>query len=227
MKLQKPLEPTRAVFLDIDHCRTQLPQSTARRYFTEAEESLIEGLLIGWNKSYSRQTPEPGYVPLQIALTDSHRFGFSADAPLTPAPDTYLNNLKNDAAVCQAALPNLKNSPQAQEAVLGVIRDLNIKFRDCYTNGMGRLIPVEVVTKKGPQPESGWTVYFKWVTVSNLPTTETPFRTSSTPARDQLPPGVYQLRAEKKDPQSASALTSETKTVNLTGDNNKCELQVP
>jgi hypothetical protein len=41
------------------------------------------------------------------------------------------------------------------------------------------------------------TVYFKWVTVSGIQTTESAFRTTSTPATDDLPPGVCQLRAQK------------------------------
>ena len=44
---------------------------------------------------------------------------------------------------------------------------------------------------------------------------------------DDLPPGIYQLRAQKKDPTSGAMLESETKTVSLDGANSSCELQVP
>ncbi len=63
--------------------------------------------------------------------------------------------------------------------------------------------------------------------MSNIQTIESVFPTTSTPATDDLPPGIYQLRAQKEDPTSGAMLKSETKTVSLDGANSRCELQVP
>jgi hypothetical protein len=102
-----------------------------------------------------------------------------------------------------------------------------VKFRDCYLHGMGRLVQVSVVTSKAAVPDPGWTVYFKWVTVSDIQTSESAFPTTSTPAVDTLPPGIYKLRAQKKDSTSGAMLSSETKTVALDGVNSRCELSIP
>jgi hypothetical protein len=86
---------------------------------------------------------------------------------------------------------------------------------------------MSVATDKDTAPDPGWTVYFKWLTVSDIQTTESAFPRTSTPATDDLPPGIYQLRAQKDDPRSGAVLKSETKTVSLDGANNSSELQVP
>src|SRR4051794_31340754 len=103
----------------------------------------------------------------------------------------------------------------------------DVKFRDCYLHGMGRLVWVSVVTSKAAVPDAGWTVYFRWVTVSDIQTYESAFPTTSTPAVDTLPPSIYKLRAQKKDPTSGAMLSSETKTVALDGVNSSCELSIP
>jgi hypothetical protein len=139
----------------------------------------------------------------------------------------YLKSLESDATVCRAAARRRSESKDSTEALEGVVDDLNLKFRDCYLHGMGRLVSMSVATKKDTAPDAGWTVYFKWVTVSDIQTTESAFPTMSTPANDDLPPGIYQLRAQKKDPTSGAMLESETKTVSLDGANSNCELQVP
>ena len=132
------------------------------------------------------------------------------------SPQMYLKSLENDAAVCRAALGRQSGPTDSIEALQGVVDDLNLKFRDCYLHGMGRLVSMSVATNKDTAPDAGWTVYFKWVTVSNIQTTESAFPTS-TPATDDLPPGTYHLRAQKKDENSGAALESETKTVSLDG----------
>jgi hypothetical protein len=109
----------------------------------------------------------------------------------------------------------------------GIVDDLDLKFRDCYLHGMGRLVRVSVVTSKAGVPDAGWTVYFKWVTVSDIQTIRKAFPTTSTPAVDTLPPGIYKLRAQKKDPTSGAMLSSDTKTVALDGVNSSCELSIP
>ena len=223
LTVSENLRPAKAALVQIDQCRGQLPGGELKQRFTRAEESLIEGLLIGWNPAWKKKWPSPHYVALDVALDELKQPRLTALPTLTPPPEAYLRSLRNDATVCTVVTTS---QPASAEAILeGIVRDLEVKFRDCYLHGMGRLVPVEVATKRGQSPEPGWTVYFKWVTVSDLPTSETPFRTSSTPARDDLPPGVYQLRAEKKG--SASVQNSESKTVDLSGEHSQCELQVP
>jgi hypothetical protein len=139
----------------------------------------------------------------------------------------YLRSLENDATVCLAAVRKQRKSKDATQVLEGVVDDLNLKFRDCYLHGMGRMVPMSVATNKDTAPDAGWTVYFKWLTVSDIQTTESAFPTTSTPATDDLPPGIYQLRAQKKDPTSGAILQSETKAVALDGVNSSCELQVP
>ena len=92
---------------------------------------------------------------------------------------------------------------------------------------MSRLIPVTVATNKDTVPDAGWTVYFRWLTVSDIQTTESALQTTSTPATGALPPGIYELRAQKKDLVSGVTLTSETKTLSLSEATSTSELQVP
>jgi hypothetical protein len=225
LRISDNLRPTKAAFVHLDRCRIQLPDSDLKLRLSHAEESLIEGLLMGWDPAWRKKWHQPHYVPLKEAFANSQAPSLHAAAALTSPPEAYLRSLENDAAVCNAVAAGPQKSADTAAKLATVVRDLELKFRDCYLHGMGRLVPVEVATKKGQLPDPGWTVYFKWVTVSDLPTTETPFRTSSTPARDDLPPGVYQLRAERAA--SPSVLNSEIKTVDLSGENSKCELQVP
>jgi hypothetical protein len=225
LNVEAKLEPAKNALLRIDLCRANMIDVTLRRRFTQVEESLVVGLLIGWSPGWLKQSPDPHYVRLQDALVEAR--GRKIAVQLTPPPARYLASLDDDAALCQAAFSNQHESKDAARALVNVIDDLNLKFRDCYLHGMGRLILMSVATEKNNKPDAGWTVYFKWITVSDIRTTETAFRTTSTPATDDLPPGIYQLRAQKKDPSSGVVLKSETKTVPLDGARNSCELQVP
>jgi hypothetical protein len=187
---------------------------------------LLVGLLIGWSHGWLKQSPQPHYVTLQSALDEARRREQSAVQP-TALPPMYLKSLENDATVCRAVTRRQNDSRDSIKALQRVVDDLNLKFRDCYLHGMGRLVSMSVTTNKDTAPDAGWTVYFKWVTVSNIQTIESAFPRTSTPATDDLPPGIYQLRAQKKDPTSGAMLESETKTVSLDGASSSCELQVP
>jgi hypothetical protein len=226
LNVSAELQPTKNVFLEIDSCRLKIPEGELKQRFTQVEESLTAGLLIGWSPGWLKKSPQPHYVTLQSALDEARSRKQSA-VPLTAPPQMYLRSLENDATVCRAAAGRQHGSKDSTKALNGVVDDLNLKFRDCYLHGMGRLVSMSVATNKDTVPDAGWTVYFKWVTVSNIQTTESAFPTTSTPATDDLPPGIYQLRAQKKDPTSGAMLESETKTVSLDGANSSCELQVP
>jgi hypothetical protein len=226
LNVSAELQPTKSVFLQIDACRVKIPEGELKQRFTRVEESLLAGLLIGWGPGWLKQSPQPHYVTLQSARGEARRRKQGAVQP-TASPQMYLKSLENDATVCRTAAGRESVSKDSSEALEGVVDDLNLKFRDCYLHGMGRLVSMSVKTNKDTVPDSGWTVYFKWVTVSNIQTTESAFPATSTPATDDLPPGIYQLRAQKKDPTSGAMLESETKTVSLDGANSSCELQVP
>jgi len=225
LNVEAKLKPAKNALLRIDSCRANMTDVALRRRFTQVEESLVVGLLIGWSPGWLKQSPEPHYVGLQDTLVEAR--GRKRAEPLTLPPARYLASLDYDATLCQAAISNQHESKDAARALVNVIDDLNLKFRDCYLHGMGRLILMSVATEKNNKQDAGWTVYFKWITVSDIQTTETAFRTTSTPATDDLPPGIYQLRAQKNDPSSGLVLKSETKTVPLDGARNSCELQVP
>jgi hypothetical protein len=132
--------------------------------FTQVEESLLAGLLIGWSPGWLKQSPQPHYVTLQTVLGEARRRKQSAVQP-TALPQMYLKSLENDSTVCRAAARRRSESKDSTEALEGVVDDLNLKFRDCYLHGMGRFVSMSVATKKDTAPDAGWTVYFKWVTV--------------------------------------------------------------
>jgi hypothetical protein len=226
LNVSADLQPTKSVFLEIDSCRVKIPEGELKQRFTEVEESLAAGLLIGWSPGWRKQSPQPHYVTLQSELAEARRRKQSA-VPLTASPQPYLRSLENDATVCRAGVGKQSGSSHSIKALEDVIDDLNLKFRDCYLHGMARLVTMSVATNKNTTADPGWTVYFKWVTVSDIQTTESVFPTTSTPATDDLPPGIYQLRAQKQDPASGATLNSETKTVSLDGANSSCQLQVP
>ena len=226
LSVDSALQSTKRVFLQIDSCRAKMPEGDLKETFTQVEESLVSGLLIGWSPGWLKKSSQPHYVTLQSALSEDRSRRQSA-VQLTAPPEMYLKSLENDAAVCRAAVRRRIRSKDSLKALTDVVDDLNLKFRDCYLHGMGRLVSMSVATNKDTAPDPGWTVYFKWVTVSDIQTTESAFPTMSTPATDDLPPGIYQLRAQKDDLRSGAVLKSETKTVSLDGANNSCELQVP
>jgi hypothetical protein len=218
------LFPTRSALVDIDKCRAALAEGDAKRSLTQAEELLIEGLLIGWNPDDPARGQRAS-MSLQLALAERQ----SSDSKWTPSdnpPQIYLKSLATDAAVCRFARGS-GDPAAAQAALQSVIGDLTIKARDCLGHGMGRTITFKVKTMKGEAPDRGWTVYYKWLTVSDLVADEMPFPRMSTPAFNDLPPGLYRFRAEKRDPQSAAVSRSETKTCQVDEDHQECEVQVP
>lgn len=232
LAVKEGLQPTKATFLALDRCRVQLPAGTLKEKFTEAESQLAEGLLIGWGET---QPPPPlagrngryaarPYLPFAALAS---RYAGSPSALVSRPPPLYLQSLQNDAAVCNRAMSGSESAEEAAAAVEIIVADLIVKANDCYSQGMGQLVEIQVSTKRGKVPDAGWTVYYKWVSVSDIPTTETPLQTSSTPAKDKLPPGIYQLRAEKSVAGAPNVLRSEVKTVPLDAMHDKCELQVP
>ena len=219
------LSSTRAVLIDIDRCRADLPSSDVKQRFTQVEESLIEGLLIGWDPNNPNIAARAHTSLPLLAAERSGSGGWSW--PSMAPPNLYLTSLANDVTVCREASLHLYDSPAAQAALVGVINDLTLKSQDCIEHGMGRTIGFRVKTMRGQSPDRGWTVYFKWLTVSGLETQEIAFPKISTPAFNDLPPGFYRIRAEKRDPATATLAQSEIKTCQVDDSHQECEVQVP
>lgn len=219
------LSSTRAALIEIDKCRAALPDADARRQLTSAEESLIEGLLIGWDPD-NPNLSERAHWPLQLAMAQSSMRGRAWSWPSESPPAIYLKSLASDARVCKAASLQW-SAPESQAALANIIGDLSIKSQDCISHGMGRTIQFKIKTVRGQTPDRGWTVYYKWLTVSNLETDEMPFPRMSTPAFNDLPPGLYRFRAEKRDPASAVVARSETMMCQVDEAHQECEVQVP
>lgn len=115
--------------------------------------------------------------------------------PGAPLPEAYLQSLELDLKVLRLALAS-KDRKKREELARAVIEDLKLKSDDCRQFGRGRLVPVEVTTRKGNQVVNDWLVYYRYVAVGDLPTSQLPMETASSPARKSLPPGVYDFHAE-------------------------------
>jgi hypothetical protein len=184
-------QPTKSVFLEIDSCRVKVPEGELKQRFAHVEESLLAGLLISWSPGWLKQSPQPHYVTLQSVLGEARLRKQRAVQPTAP-PQMYLKTWRMTRR-CAELRRRWSESRDSTKALEGVVDDLDLKFRDCYLHGIGRLVSMSVATNKDTAPDAGWAVYFKWVTVSNIQTIESAFPTASTPATDDLPPGIYQL----------------------------------
>src|SRR4051794_38200676 len=164
-----PLAPTRAALNALQSCLGASPPLSTLR----------KGLLWGW--------PRAGAPPtLHEAV------------PAPPPPPEYLESLGVDLKACQAAATI--QDEQQRAVALGTIRkDIEIKADDCRKFGMGRKVPLVIRTVHGDKVESGWEVFYKWSCASLLQPQEVRVPQLTSPASVELPPGVYSVRAEKRD----------------------------
>ena len=116
---------------------------------------------------------------------------------LPPPPTTYLASLDQDMRICTIATG--LTDPTVRTAIYEVIaKDIAIKTQDCRKFGMGRMVPVHVKTMLAGAPNNGWQVFYKWVGSSLLKAQELPFANLTSPATAELPPGMYEIRVEKR-----------------------------
>ena len=116
---------------------------------------------------------------------------------LPPPPAAYLASLDQDMRICTIATG--LTDPTARTAIYEAIaKDIAIKTQDCRKFGMGRMVPVRVRTVLNGAPSNGWQVFYRWVGSSLLKAQELPFPTLTSPATGELPPGMYEIRAEKQ-----------------------------
>ena len=165
-----PLAPTRA---KLDALKACLGAS-------DALATLRKGLLWGWSK--------PGSPP---SLRDA--------TPAPPPPPEYLESLDRDLRACDIAL-KVQDEAQRRQVLSAVEKDIQIKADDCRKFGMGRKVPVTIKTVRGDKTEHGWQVFYKWSCASLLQPEEVRVPNLTSPANAELPPGVYSVRAEKRDP---------------------------
>jgi hypothetical protein len=217
------LAPTKSALIEVDKCRTTLPPGQRKDVFSNIERLLIQQLLMSGdlgNADYG-----DGWQSLDASAYATED-PFPHISNMGP-PKIYVDSLLNDAKFCEGASPRLDESAQAQAALDSVIHDLTIKSRDCAFHGAGRTIKLTVWTMKGQMLDHGWTVYFRWLAASGLESQETAFPRPSAPTVDNLPPGLYRIRAEKRDPLSASVERSQTVTCEVDEIHQVCEVQVP
>ena len=164
-----PLAPTRAALNTLQSCLGGSP----------ALSTLRKGLLWGW--------PRPGAPP---TLHDA--------APAPPPPPEYLESLDADVKACQAAAA-IQDEEQRGAALATIRKDIEIKADDCHKFGMGRKVPLVIRTVRGDKVESGWEVFYKWSCASLLQPQEVRVPQLTSPATVELPPGVYSVRAQKRE----------------------------
>ena len=114
----------------------------------------------------------------------------------------------------------------AEKVLASIAEDLRIKAEDCRVWGAGRLITVVASTLKNGQPDPGWTVMYKWVSVSGLNALDLSFPQVSTPTSTSVPPGVYSIYAQKQ----VGDTLKKTTPINVSAYHNqkvKCDIQVP
>ena len=160
----------------------------------------VERLSVGLLSGYSNNSGAP---------SGGYRKGYSHQSPLPPPPD-YMATLDQDIKACLYA-SKIKDPDARKELLAQVREDIRIKAQDCQKFGMGRMVTVHVSTLKGPVPDSGWEVFYKWLCASAFTPAEIRAPQLTSPATLKLPPGNYAIRAQKKTP--TAVLNSETVTV--------------
>ena len=187
----------------------------------QAQKQLTSGLLKG------------GYADAQtIGGSGYNRGDYNRDDKwLTfPPPKEYVEALAHEARWCVEVANILNTQPEKKEAARKVLEsianDLQIKVKDCKTWGAGRLITVIASTVKNGQPDPGWTVMYKWVSVSGLNSSELSFPQISTPTSKAVPPGMYSLYATKQ----VGGTLEKTQPITVSAFQDakvKCEIPVP
>jgi hypothetical protein len=112
----------------------------------------------------------------------------------TPAP--YGRSIERHLDLLRAALDS---GPVRQaETLQYVLEDIKLKHADCRQFGMGRLVKLEVRTKKEGEEVKGWQVFYRWIPSRAVGEVRPqPFPALSSPTSVDLPPGAYTIQARK------------------------------
>ncbi len=217
------LEPTANALDGIKQCGKSIAKSAPDISFKllDAHKQLTLGLLKG---GYANdQAIGPGY-------NRGGNYSREGGWVTFPPPKEYVEDLSHEARWCVEVANILNTQPNEKEAALKVLEsianDLHIKMVDCKTWGAGRLITVIANTVKNGQPDPGWTVMYKWVSVSGLNSAELSFPQESTPTSKAVPPGMYTLYATKQ----VGSTLEKTQPITVSAFQDakvKCEIPVP
>jgi len=218
------LEPTAIALAEIRQCGENISKSAPDTSFKllDAQRELTLGLLKG---GYSNGQAMGG-----SGYNRGGNYSREGDWLTVPPPKEYVEDLSHEARWCLQVANVLNTQPDkkeaAKEVLASIANDLHIKVVDCKAWGAGRLITVIANTVKNGQPDAGWTVMYKWVSVSGLNSSELSFPQISTPTSKALPPGVYAVYATKQVGNTLKK--TEPITVSAFQDAKvKCEIPVP
>jgi hypothetical protein len=223
------LGPTVAALDALHKCGKNISKSAPRISddILDFQQQLFFGLAKGGYASNSG-APGAGYGR---STYDRGTYDHTGDDWLSvPPPKEYVADLQHEAQWCLEVANILNTDPNRKEAAKQVLssiaKDLEIKVKDCKDWGAGRLVTVIANTMKNGQPDPGWTVMYKWVSVSGLNALELAFPQISTPTSKGVPPGVYSVYATKQ----VGNATLKTQPVTVSAFQNqkvKCEIPVP
>lgn len=218
------LGPTVAALDALHKCGKGISHTAPRisEDILDAQQQLFFGLAKG---GYSNQFGAMGHSGY-----GNGEYQKNGDWLLVPPPKDYVADLEHEARWCLEVAQILNTDPSKKEAATNVLqsiaKDLEIKVKDCKDWGAGRLVTVIANTIKNGQPDSGWTVMYKWVSVSGLNSVELAFPQISTPTSKGVPPGVYAVYATKQ----VGSNVLKTPPIMVSAFQNqkvKCEIPVP
>lgn len=225
------MAPTAVALAELQGCGKQIAQSAPdiSSKILDAQRQLFFGLVKG---GYTPQSGGRGGGGRGYNRGGSQSGGYQRNSEwlLTPPPKDYVADLQHEASWCLEVANVLNTDPakkeDAKQVLASIAKDLEIKVKDCKDWGAGRLVTVIANTIKNGQPDPGWTVMYKWVSVSGLNSMDLAFPQISTPTSKGVPPGVYSLYATKQ----VGNNVMKTPPITVSAFQNqkvKCEIPVP
>ncbi len=223
------MAPTAEALEMLHDCGKQISHSASETSarILEAQKQLVYGLLKG---GYANQSGGGGGYGRNGGYNRSGGYQHGGDWLPTPPPKDYVADLQHEGRWCLEVAHILNTDSarkeSAQQVLASIANDLEIKMKDCKDWGAGRLVVVIANTVKNGQPDPGWTVMYKWVSVSGLNSMDLAFPQISTPTSKGVPPGVYAVYATKQ----VGNNTVKTPPITVSAFQNqkvKCEIPVP
>jgi hypothetical protein len=218
------LQPTVEALEQLHNCGKAISKKASKisSNILDAQEQLFYGLAKG------------GYANESNGGRGYNRSGGNSQGGgewlAVPPPKDYVADLSHEARWCLQVANILNTDPEkkdgAEKVLASIAEDLRIKAADCKDWGAGRLVTVVANTVKNGQPEPGWTVMYKWVSVSGLNSIDLSFPQVSTPTSKAVPPGVYAVYATKQVGDTVKKTTPVTVSA-FQDQKVKCEIPVP
>jgi hypothetical protein len=222
------LGPTVAALDALHKCGKDISRSDRRISddILDAQQQLFFGLAKG---GYASQFGATGGIG-RGGYGNNNGYQREGDWLAIPPPKEYVADLQHEAEWCLQVAHILNTDATRKEAAKAVLasiaKDLEIKVKDCKDWGAGRLVVMIASTLKNGQPDPGWTVMYKWISVSGLNAMDLAFPQVSTPTSKGVPPGVYSVYATKQV--GNTTLKSTPVTVSAFQNQKvKCDISVP